>query len=239
MIANLPARTGRSLDEWFLILDAAGLEKHGQAVSLLKSEHGVTHGFANLIVTLYLSRGASPSEQALVDAQYAGRKGALRPVYERLIALVAAFGDDVEVVDRERPGGLGDPGIETVRIARRDEPRESREPRAEVALEEPGLAVELRHGHGAVPPLPGVGLDRTQVRHEVQRHRDVVRGLGRIRRQREAGPGVLALERRHHGRRRVRREVLRRDLRADALRARHEEPHVGLIELACLAFSRL
>jgi len=101
MIANLPARTGRSLDEWFLILDAAGLEKHGQAVSLLKSEHGVTHGFANLIVTLYLSRGASPSEQALVDAQYAGRKGALRPIYERLIALVAAFGDDVEVVPKK------------------------------------------------------------------------------------------------------------------------------------------
>lgn len=101
MIANLPERTGRTLDEWFVILDDAGLEKHGQAMSLLKSEHGVTHGFANLIVSLHRSRGTSTSDDALVDAQYAGRKGALRPIYERLLAHLVSFGDDVEVAPKK------------------------------------------------------------------------------------------------------------------------------------------
>ena len=44
MIDNIPAKTGRTLDEWFAVLDDAGLEKHGAALSFLKSEHGVSHG---------------------------------------------------------------------------------------------------------------------------------------------------------------------------------------------------
>jgi predicted transport protein len=32
-----------------------------------------------------------------IDAQYSGGKGALRPVYERLYAIVTGFGDDVEI----------------------------------------------------------------------------------------------------------------------------------------------
>ncbi len=97
MIANLPERTGRPLDEWFAVLDDAGLEKHAQAMALLKSEYGVTHGFANLIVTLHRSRGIATSDESLVDAQYSGKKGALRPIYERLVELVTTFGDDVQV----------------------------------------------------------------------------------------------------------------------------------------------
>lgn len=101
MISNLPARTGRSLEEWFAVLDAAGLDKHGQAVSFLKSEHGVSHGFANLIVTQHRSRGASSSDQTLVDAQYAGRKAALRPVYDRLVTIASGLGEDVEIAPKK------------------------------------------------------------------------------------------------------------------------------------------
>ncbi len=42
MIDNVPAKTGRTLDEWFAIVGAAGLEKHGQILSHLKSEYGVS-----------------------------------------------------------------------------------------------------------------------------------------------------------------------------------------------------
>lgn len=38
MITNPPERTGRDLQEWFAVLDAAALAKHGQAMALLKSE---------------------------------------------------------------------------------------------------------------------------------------------------------------------------------------------------------
>lgn len=69
MIDNLPAKTGRSLDEWFTVLDAAGLEKHGQAMALLKGEHGVSHGFANLVALQHRARAAGPvTADDLADA---------------------------------------------------------------------------------------------------------------------------------------------------------------------------
>ncbi|WP_306232202.1 DUF4287 domain-containing protein [Agrococcus beijingensis] len=101
MIDNVPAKTGRSLDEWFGVLDAAGLEKHGQAMALLKSEHGVSHGFANLIVLLHRSRHAGDSSaDDLVDAQYAGAKAALRPILDALLAEVRGYGHDVEIAPK-------------------------------------------------------------------------------------------------------------------------------------------
>ena len=50
MIAGLPEKTGKSLDEWRKIVQKAGLTKHKEIVTLLKTQHGVTHGFANMIV---------------------------------------------------------------------------------------------------------------------------------------------------------------------------------------------
>lgn len=101
MIDNVPAKTGRALEEWFAVLDAAKLDRHGQAVSLLKTEHGMSHGFANLIVTLHRDLGTAVSADDLVEAQYAGRKAGLRPIYDRLAAEISALGDDVEVAPKK------------------------------------------------------------------------------------------------------------------------------------------
>lgn len=99
MINNLPDKTGKSLDEWLKVLGKAKLEKHGEMVKLLKADHGVGHGFANLIVHEYRSNaaGTAPASGDLVDAQYAGAKAGLRPVYEAIIKQVQSFGEDVEV----------------------------------------------------------------------------------------------------------------------------------------------
>ena len=83
------------------MVDAAGYEKHGQILSHLKSEYGVSHGFANLIAARSLSRGQAPTTDDLVEAQYAGRKAPLRPLYDRLIAEVSAFGPDVEIAPKK------------------------------------------------------------------------------------------------------------------------------------------
>ena len=97
MIDNLPANTGKSLVEWYAVLDATGLEKHSQLVAYLKQDHGVTHGYANGIVLQYRSRGTSTSHDDLVDAQYSGPKASLRPIYDALVSAVLPFGDDVDV----------------------------------------------------------------------------------------------------------------------------------------------
>ena len=99
MINNLPEKTGKSLDQWLKVLDKAKLEKHGEMVKLLKADHDVGHGFANLIVHLYRENaaGAPPASADLVDAQYSGAKADLRPIYEAIIKQVQSFGKDVDV----------------------------------------------------------------------------------------------------------------------------------------------
>lgn len=100
MIANLPEKTGRSLDEWMKAVAKSGAAKHGEIVKWLKGEHGVTHGYANLIAHQFLNAGSMGQGSAdqgaeLVDAQYAGKES-LRPIYEALREKIAAFGPDVE-----------------------------------------------------------------------------------------------------------------------------------------------
>ena len=94
MINNMPEKTGKSLDEWKAILSKKTFEKHSEAVKYLKSEHGVTHGFANTIVSL--SKEEKTTQTDLVANQYKGKES-LFPIYERLIGVLTEFGKDVKV----------------------------------------------------------------------------------------------------------------------------------------------
>src|ERR1700722_19299197 len=99
MIAGLPEKTGKSLDEWLRILRASKLSKHKEFMNLLKMEHGLTHGFANMIAlqALHSDSHTASDTAALVDGQYAGAKAALRPIYDAILAAVKKFGKDVEI----------------------------------------------------------------------------------------------------------------------------------------------
>jgi hypothetical protein len=98
MIDNMPEKTGKSLDEWKKILKEKAFEKHGQAVKYLKDEHGVTHGFANTIVSL--SKNNDDSEEELVGSQYKGKEDLL-PIYEKLIEVMSGFGKDVTITPKK------------------------------------------------------------------------------------------------------------------------------------------
>ena len=99
MVANMKEKTGKTLAQWVKIGKAAKLEKHGQIVKFLKGDHGMTHGFANLVAhhVLREAEGGAAGGDDLVGAQYSGKKEALRPIYDALIAAVQKFGGDVEV----------------------------------------------------------------------------------------------------------------------------------------------
>ena len=94
MIDNMPEKTGKSLEEWKKILEDKSFDKHSEAVKYLKSEHGVTHGFANTIVTL--SKEDNKTEEDLVESQYKGKEN-LIPVYNRLIEFVQSLGPDITI----------------------------------------------------------------------------------------------------------------------------------------------
>jgi hypothetical protein len=102
-IANIEAGTGRSFAEWIGIVRGSGIEKHAQAIAMLKTEHGLSHGNANLIVlkAREAESGGAPTDDQLVDSHYGGKNAALRPAYDAVVAAVRAFGDDVELAPKK------------------------------------------------------------------------------------------------------------------------------------------
>ena len=102
MEKGLLEKTGKPLSDWVKIVRKEKFEKHGQVVKFLKSEHGFTHGFANFVAHKARESDAASSEgQDLIDAQYSKGKEHLRPIYDRLIAIVKDFGEDVEIAPKK------------------------------------------------------------------------------------------------------------------------------------------
>lgn len=101
MLASIPEKTGKTLPEWIRVLKAAGLEKHGEMVKLLKSEHGVTHGYANLIAVEARKGGEETPADDLIEAQYAGPKADLTAIRDALLTMVTGFGEDVEIAPKK------------------------------------------------------------------------------------------------------------------------------------------
>jgi hypothetical protein len=111
MIANLPEKTGRSLEDWLVLTVPAPHAKHGALVKWLKTEHGISHGFANLIAHETLAaraggaaagaQGAAAADDDYAAEQYAGPKAGLRPIHVVLADAVRGFGDDVEFAPKK------------------------------------------------------------------------------------------------------------------------------------------
>ena len=99
MIKNLEEKTDKKIDDWVAIVQKLGALKHSELVKHLKEKHELGHGYANMVV--HIASGAvgekAPPGDDLVSAQYAGDKAGLRPIYDKLIKAVTAFGSDVEL----------------------------------------------------------------------------------------------------------------------------------------------
>lgn len=104
MIANMKEKTGKTLAQWTALAKKSGEEKHGGIVKYLKGEHGLTHGFANLVAHKTLASDAGSKADSgtdLVAAQYAGPKADLKPIYNALIKAAKSLGKDVEVAPKK------------------------------------------------------------------------------------------------------------------------------------------
>jgi hypothetical protein len=97
MLRNLEEKTGKPLVHWVAAVNKSKLEKHGEIVKWLKSEHGLTHGYATLVAHEARGSAATSAEAGdLVAGQYAGKED-LRPIYDRIARAVQGFGKDVEL----------------------------------------------------------------------------------------------------------------------------------------------
>ena len=61
MIASLKEKTGKTLSQWSAVLASIKDTKHSELVKHLKQEHGITHGYANLIAHKVLDSACFPS----------------------------------------------------------------------------------------------------------------------------------------------------------------------------------
>jgi predicted transport protein len=108
VVANLPAKTGRGFDEWVALtreqaIDQLGMSKNGEVVNWLKREYGLGHSTAFIVAAEALKPAdyVAPTDEQLIDAQYAGAKASLRPVFERVRAYVTTLGDDIRIETRQ------------------------------------------------------------------------------------------------------------------------------------------
>lgn len=105
MPATLQEKTGRSLAEWQETVRGLGLTKHGEILRALKQDHGLTHGYANMLALLATGYGTS-GEDELLTGLFAGARAGLRPIYDKVESVITGFGADVEVLPKKTMVGF-------------------------------------------------------------------------------------------------------------------------------------
>jgi hypothetical protein len=104
MLANQKENTGKSIEQWTKLAGGSGKKKHGELVAWLKQEHGLTHGYANLVAHGTFKSDAASKTAAgadLVSAMFEGDKAALRPIFDALMKSIRPFGTDIEEVPKK------------------------------------------------------------------------------------------------------------------------------------------
>jgi hypothetical protein len=107
-VRNIETKYGRPISSWADLIRASGKTKHNEVVALLKSKYGMTHGSAHRVALIARESMGGGSELANVDPGadpadrlYAGKKSAVRPIHNRLIAGIQSFGDDIEIAPKK------------------------------------------------------------------------------------------------------------------------------------------
>lgn len=100
---DLPERTGRSLDQWVALVKKDGPAGFKERVAWLRTKHALGNNAAWWITERADGKGGEDLDPKLylqaaeqyVSEQYAGKKSALRPLYDRLLEVSLSLGNDV------------------------------------------------------------------------------------------------------------------------------------------------
>ncbi|HLJ92369.1 MAG TPA: DUF5655 domain-containing protein [Gemmataceae bacterium] len=104
-IAQLPQKTGRSLEEWIALVQESGPATEQERREWLKKEHGLGTNSAWWIAERADGKGTDGDDpetylkaaEQYVEAMFAGPKAGLRPIYDALLKLGFELGEDVRV----------------------------------------------------------------------------------------------------------------------------------------------
>jgi hypothetical protein len=97
---RLQEKTGKPLEAWIALLEAElGDAPFAERQRWLVETHGFSATDARTTINLAAYETRPPDDE-MVEAQYAGAKAALRPVYDAIIEAVGELGGDVEIAPR-------------------------------------------------------------------------------------------------------------------------------------------
>ena len=104
-VSTLKEKTGRSLEEWLALVKESGPATEPKQREWLKNEYKLGTNSASWIAEQAGGKGAETvdpdaylqSAEQYVDKMFSGPKEALRPMYDKLLALGLSMGKDVKV----------------------------------------------------------------------------------------------------------------------------------------------
>jgi Domain of unknown function (DUF5655)/Domain of unknown function (DUF4287) len=104
-VDSLKEKTGRTLEEWIALIDASGPPTEKERRDWLKTEHKLGTNSAGWLAARCEGMGKEDEDpesylvaaSEWVDAMFSGKKAGLRPVYDALLKVGRALGDDVKV----------------------------------------------------------------------------------------------------------------------------------------------
>ena len=101
-IQDLPARTGRSLEQWIKLIKKSGPKTEKERREWLKTGHGLGTNYAGWLAERAEGKGEDGDPEAYlraaegyVEKMFGGPKESLRPIYEALLKLGLSIGKDV------------------------------------------------------------------------------------------------------------------------------------------------
>jgi Domain of unknown function (DUF4287) len=104
IIANLKTKTGRTLEEWVAFVQKEGPKTEGERRSWLKEQHKLGTNYAWWIAERAEGKGWEEGDPdaylrkapEYVRDMFAGKRAALKPIYDQLPKLGLATGEDVK-----------------------------------------------------------------------------------------------------------------------------------------------
>jgi hypothetical protein len=103
-IDSLPAKTGRTLDQWIELVKSSGPPAEKERRDWLKKEHGLGTNSAWWIAERAGGKGMEDGDpeaylraaEGYVEEMFSGSKAGLRPIYDALLRLGLGIGKDVK-----------------------------------------------------------------------------------------------------------------------------------------------
>ncbi len=103
-LVQMKEKTGRTLEEWLKLIESNGPAGEAQRRTWLKQTFDLGTNTAWWLAARSVGKGEEDTPQGYlrvapqwVEAMYAGKKSALRPLHDRLVALARSLGPDVKV----------------------------------------------------------------------------------------------------------------------------------------------